>query len=174
MNSFEQYISGFSVCIRGIYLDDSFTFEATVKELPDITEYADTYEEAYLLAMDTIKTTYEMFSDQNRTMPSYCDDHLPLDERMQNAGMIPLSKILEGTSMAKWGLHCGVDDLDTFLELLEMKHEEYLRGQIRRELDKKEDDDMYEWYLAHSSVYGTIKEQFKHVMNKINEVRNER
>ena len=47
MNSFEQYIAGFSVCIRGIYLDGVFTFEATVKELPDVTEYADTYEEAY-------------------------------------------------------------------------------------------------------------------------------
>ena len=111
----------------------------------------------------------------NRTMPSYCDDQGTIRRTYANMlGCYHISQILEGTSMAKWGLHCGVDDLDTFLELLELKHEEYLRGQIRRELDKKEDDDMYEWYLAHSSVYGTFKEQFKHVMNKINEVRNER
>lgn len=44
-------------------------FQARVKELPDVEEYADTHEEAYLLAIDTIETTAEIFQEKGKTMP---------------------------------------------------------------------------------------------------------
>jgi len=44
-------------------------FEARVKELPDLIEYGDTYEEAYELALDSIETTSVIFAEKNKAMP---------------------------------------------------------------------------------------------------------
>lgn len=45
-------------------------FEARVRELPDVAEYADSFQEAYELAIDTIETTAQIFAEQGRKMPS--------------------------------------------------------------------------------------------------------
>ena len=44
-------------------------FEARVRELPDVAEYADSFQEAYELAIDTIETTAQIFAAQGRKMP---------------------------------------------------------------------------------------------------------
>lgn len=43
-------------------------YEARIAELPDVAEYADTYEEAYALAIDTIEVTAEMLANEGKAM----------------------------------------------------------------------------------------------------------
>ena len=59
----------YGVTIRRGAFEGEVCFEARVQELPDIVEYADTYEEAYQLAMDAIATTAEVFAEKGRRMP---------------------------------------------------------------------------------------------------------
>ena len=47
----------YNISIRRVLVDEDQLFEARIRELPDVTEYADTMEEAYELALDTIETT---------------------------------------------------------------------------------------------------------------------
>ena len=60
----------YGVEVRRRTLDGETLFEARVRELPDVAEYADTAEEAYALALDTIQTTAQIFADKGRTMPA--------------------------------------------------------------------------------------------------------
>lgn len=46
------------------------SYAATVSELPDVTEYGDTWHEAYELATDTICTAAEMYAEAGRVFPS--------------------------------------------------------------------------------------------------------
>ncbi len=51
-----------SVRVRRRSIDGEDIYEARVRELPDVAEYADTAEEAYALAVDTIETTARIFA----------------------------------------------------------------------------------------------------------------
>lgn len=62
--------SKYTITVRKGYFDGEEYFEARVAELPDIAEYADGFEEAYTLAIDTIETTAELFAEQGKLMPS--------------------------------------------------------------------------------------------------------
>lgn len=59
-----------TVSIRRGRFEDEACFEARVQELPDVVEYADSYEEAYQLALDTIQTTAHIFAEQGKRMPA--------------------------------------------------------------------------------------------------------
>ena len=59
----------YNISIRRVLVDEDQLFEARIRELPDVTEYADTMEEAYELALDTIETTAEIFAEQGRAFP---------------------------------------------------------------------------------------------------------
>jgi len=59
----------YNISIRRILVGEEALFEARIRELPDATEYADTMEEAYELALDTIETTAEIFAEQGRPFP---------------------------------------------------------------------------------------------------------
>lgn len=60
----------YNITVRKGMFDGELCFEARVAELPDIAEYADSFEEAYALAIDTIEITAEIFLEQGRTMPT--------------------------------------------------------------------------------------------------------
>jgi predicted HicB family RNase H-like nuclease len=74
----------YNITVRKGNFDDEVCYEAKVKELPDVAEYADSYEEAYLLAIDTIETTAEALSEQGKTMPS------PILENDEFSGRVTL------------------------------------------------------------------------------------
>ena len=59
----------YNITIRRGIFEGEECFEARVKELPDLMEYADSYEEAYQLAIDAIETTAEVFAGKGRAMP---------------------------------------------------------------------------------------------------------
>lgn len=60
----------YGITVRRVTEEGEALFEARVRELPDVAEYADTFEEAYQLAIDTIETTAEALAEQGRPMPS--------------------------------------------------------------------------------------------------------
>ncbi len=53
---------------KGLFNNEE-CFEARVAELPDVVEYADSFDEAYALAIDTVETTAVIFEEQGKTMP---------------------------------------------------------------------------------------------------------
>ncbi|TFH72254.1 toxin-antitoxin system HicB family antitoxin [Gammaproteobacteria bacterium LSUCC0112] len=61
--------TSYSITVRYGNFDGEICFEATVKELPDLAEYADSWHEAYELALDAIETTAAIFAEQGRVMP---------------------------------------------------------------------------------------------------------
>ncbi len=61
--------SEYTITIQKVKIEDDVLFEATIKELPDIVEYAETHNEAYDLAIDTIDLTAEMLENDNIEMP---------------------------------------------------------------------------------------------------------
>lgn len=69
--------SAYNIAIRKVLIDDEVLFEARVRELPDVIEYADSWGEAYELAIDTIETTAAHFSERGKAMPSPIE---PVDE----------------------------------------------------------------------------------------------
>lgn len=74
----------YNITVRKGNFDNEVFFEAKVKELPDVAEYAESYEEAYLLAIDTIETTAEALVEQGKVMPS------PMIESDEFSGRVTL------------------------------------------------------------------------------------
>lgn len=65
IDAFRYHITVSKVCVDG---EDYFV--TTVKELPDVRAYGDTYQEAFDLAIDTIETAAEMFAEEGRAFPA--------------------------------------------------------------------------------------------------------
>ena len=59
----------YNITIRQIEVDGQELFEARVRELPDVVDFGETWEEAYELVVDTIETTAEAMVEQGRRMP---------------------------------------------------------------------------------------------------------
>lgn len=59
----------YNITVRRANFDGEVFFEARVKELPDVAEYAETADEAYDLAIDTIETTAQVFAEKGKAMP---------------------------------------------------------------------------------------------------------
>ena len=67
----------YSISIRRGEFEGDTCFEARIKELPDISEYADSFEEAYALAIDSIETTMKTFAEKGRSFPG---PNIPADD----------------------------------------------------------------------------------------------
>jgi hypothetical protein len=89
------------------------------------------------------------------------DPELPLAERMKAAGMITVDELMSGSPLDAFMVHNGVNSLETFYQWLEMKRLEFVSMQARFTLDKREDDEMFEWVLAHAAVFGEVLINFK-------------
>ncbi|GLR63052.1 toxin-antitoxin system HicB family antitoxin [Marinospirillum insulare] len=61
--------SKYTIEIRLGEFEGETCYEAKVKELPSLAEYADTHEEAYALALDSIETLAEMHTELGRPFP---------------------------------------------------------------------------------------------------------
>lgn len=60
----------YGIEVRRRRIDGDVVFEARVRELPDLAEYADTADEAYALAVDAIATTAKVLAERGRAMPT--------------------------------------------------------------------------------------------------------
>lgn len=59
----------YNITIRLGEFEGEECYQATVKEIPSLSEYADTYEEAYALITDAIETLSEMYAEQGKVFP---------------------------------------------------------------------------------------------------------
>lgn len=62
--------SNYNITVRKGWFDGELCYEARIAELPDVAEYAVSYQEAYALAIDTIEVTAELLVAQNKAMPA--------------------------------------------------------------------------------------------------------
>ncbi len=76
--------SNYNITVRKGWFDGELCYEARVAELPNVAEYADSFDEAYALAIDTIEMTAEIFNDQGKPMP------MPMLPADQYSGRITL------------------------------------------------------------------------------------
>ena len=60
----------YGIEVRRRVMDGETMFEARVRELPDLAEYADTFDEAYALVVDAVETTARLFAERGRAMPA--------------------------------------------------------------------------------------------------------
>jgi predicted RNase H-like HicB family nuclease len=58
----------YTIEISQANFDGEQLYQATVKEFPDIAEYAETYEEAHALILDAIATTEEILAERRTSM----------------------------------------------------------------------------------------------------------
>lgn len=84
-----------------------------------------------------------------------------LAERMKAAGMMSIEQMLERSPLGGFQAHAGVTDLESFEEWIQMRRNEFLTMQARMVLDKQEDDEMFEWVLAHCAVLGEVIANFR-------------
>jgi len=89
--------SAYNITIRRVKIGDDLLFNGSVAELPDVATFESTYQEAYELVIDAIKSLYQASVDASRPFPP------PLrDVEVQNySGRITLR-------MPKW-LHAQLD-----------------------------------------------------------------
>ena len=59
----------YNITVREFVFEGEPLFEARVKELPDVREYAESAQEAYDLTIDTIETAAAMFAETARPFP---------------------------------------------------------------------------------------------------------
>jgi hypothetical protein len=90
-----------------------------------------------------------------------------LDERMEAAGMIPLSKLLAGDApLEKWMAHTSVRDLASFEAWLLMRQREFMHMRVAYELgDKDKADELYEWVFAHTAALGEVISNFRKALS---------
>lgn len=60
----------YNITVRLGEFEGEMLYEARVKELPDLTEYGESFEEAYDLAVDAIETTSDVMAEKGRAMPA--------------------------------------------------------------------------------------------------------
>ena len=89
-------------------------------------------------------------------------DVAALDEGMKAAGMYTIAEMMGITPLTKWTSNPAINTIEHFSEWLDRKTAEYLRMKAAYELgDKSQDDELYEWVLAHAGVFSTIRDQLR-------------
>lgn len=80
MSKFDPH--NYSVLIKQVHEDGEIIFRATVKELPHVAEYGDSYAEVYDLAIDTINGLHKMAHEMGHEFPSPIEDDEVLSGRV--------------------------------------------------------------------------------------------
>jgi len=60
----------YNINLRRVTVDGEMLYEARVREFPDATEYAESTQEAYELALDTVEASLEVLQEQGKTPPN--------------------------------------------------------------------------------------------------------
>tara|TARA_R110002072_G_scaffold287391_1_gene453010 strand:- start:268 stop:972 length:705 start_codon:yes stop_codon:yes gene_type:complete len=84
-----------------------------------------------------------------------------IDARMKAAGMMTIAEMLESPPLTAFHVHAGVTDLDSFEKWLVMEWQSYTTQQAELQLDNREDDELFEWVVAHSAVFLEVLINFR-------------
>ena len=114
--------SAYTILITEGMHEGEFCFKSSIKELPDVAEFGDSYSEVYELAIDAIETTAEIMASKGRPMPAPMngtDDfsgritlrvpktlHQHLVQRAEDDG-ISLNQQIVNTLIYDAGVHSG-------------------------------------------------------------------
>jgi len=91
-----------------------------------------------------------------------------IDKKLKEAGMITLTDILNNNPFDEFHKNAGVHSLSTFSDWLDIRYEEMLKLKSKMILEKKDEDELYEWVLSHAAVLGEVRANFKAINTKIN------
>lgn len=86
-----------------------------------------------------------------------------LDKRLKDAGMFTLTEMLSNKPHPLM-MHAGVNSLESFEQWLSMRYRECLSLKAQLTVDGKENDELYEWSLAHAAVFGEVLAHYKAVV----------
>tara|TARA_B110000495_G_C22825232_1_gene481582 strand:- start:9 stop:455 length:447 start_codon:yes stop_codon:yes gene_type:complete len=90
-------------------------------------------------------------------------DQRTLDVRMKEAGMITLTEIWSGLPIDDFIKTNEVTTLEYFGRWLESRYKEASTMFAKRTVNKQEDDELYEWVLAHNAVFKEVLLNFNQV-----------
>lgn len=82
---------------------------------------------------------------------------MTLDEELKAAGLLTVKELMNGQPTDGFLAHAGVSNLNTFSEWLNMRSEEMLKMKARMILDKREDEELFEWVLSHCSAFNEVR-----------------
>lgn len=85
---------------------------------------------------------------------------MTLDEELKAAGLLTVSELMQGQPIDGWIANKETTDLLKFSEWLDMRTKEMLSMKARMVLDKKEDNELFEWILAHCAVLSEVRINF--------------
>lgn len=71
--------SRYTITVRHVMVDGSFTFRATVAELPDVADFGETQAEAYELVLDTIDALHLRAQEDGDAFPAPLPEYDDLD-----------------------------------------------------------------------------------------------
>lgn len=60
----------YNINLRRVSIDGEMLYEARVREFPDATEFAESSQEAYELALDTVEASLEVLQEQGKALPN--------------------------------------------------------------------------------------------------------
>lgn len=63
------HVEKYEISLKTENIDGEKLYVARVDELPDVEEYADTYDMALTLVLDTIRTTQKFFNEKGMSFP---------------------------------------------------------------------------------------------------------
>lgn len=129
--------------------------------VPMVTETRDTYAQLELAKVYAGRGAHEARKALS-ALSAQVQDVADLDTRMKAAGMYTVAEMMGVTPLTKWKSNPAINTIEAFSEWLDRKVSEYLSMKAGYDLgDKREDDDLYEWVLAHAGVFSTIRDQFQ-------------
>ena len=142
----------FDAAIRSVAKDDSATNQKLL--LLKNAEVMELKQDNRLLKQKLLEANahIERLSDQ-RT----------LDVRMKEAGMITLTEIWSGLPIDDFIKTNKVTTLEYFGRWLESRYKEASTMFAKRTVNKQEDDELYEWVLAHNAVFKEVLLNFNQV-----------
>lgn len=114
--------SKYTISIRKSEFEGEWCFEARIAELPDVAEYADSAEEAYDLAIDTIETTAQIMAERGKSMPN------PVQVIEEYSGRVTLR--LPKSLHRSLAVRAEKEDvsLNSYMTNILSSHEGYLNG----------------------------------------------
>lgn len=89
---------------------------------------------------------------------------MALDEELKAAGLLTIKEIMNGQPTDGFIAHAGVDNLESFSKWLNMRTEEMLKMKARMILDKREEEELFEWILSHCSAFNEVRVNLNAVM----------
>lgn len=89
-----------------------------------------------------------------------------LDQRMAAAGMVPVSQMMEQNALDVFSCHAGVTDLGRFEEWLQVRRKEFIQMQAQMTIEGLEENELFEWVVAHSAVLGEVLANFRQAIGR--------